>query len=328
MATVTWNSNVYSQQRSVLKIENIDVSGIAGGNIRRIVVNSSGTETTRGRYYIEYQVAVPSTVIDLVELDLTDLVRALPDAASVAVYACSGDDDENDYEWGTTISWQTVGTKNPQTGTAFAPETEGALGGICLVSPPQMVLTNTIASYIEVLYSGAPFAAFTGYDAAGVASSLTISQNSLLVPAGIVRIKAVCPPLRIVQEIPFIPQNDCADYVVMRWQSRFGNIKQAVWERGAVTESTTDALNIANINTPYDVRKGLQNAMRIVLRDLSAYDYWYYADIITSSDVQLYVNRTWVRVEVVTKDAQIPVSSDGEHKELEVELNYAQYDTI
>lgn len=124
------------------------------------------------------------------------------------------------------------------------------------------------------------------------------------------------------------PLDDERNYLMLYWRSRYGGYKQHTWEFLNVKYATQDSVEIQNLQNEYDVRKGFEMSLTARIEGLTAYDYWYYADIINSSSVQAYYNKQWRKVAVETKDVTMPNASSGEFKTLEITVKFAKYDAI
>lgn len=125
----------------------------------------------------------------------------------------------------------------------------------------------------------------------------------------------------------------CGRTCILRWQSECGNYKQAIWLVRKVQKAANDSVQLA---TPYDGYKGYRGEELIfaaMIEGLNAYDYAYYADIITSSDVHCIglqeINEALTdegtRVEVVDTDYTIPDDSAGSQMKLEIKIKAKHY---
>lgn len=76
-------------------------------------------------------------------------------------------------------------------------------------------------------------------------------------------------------------------YCLVKWRSRFGNYKVAVWQIKGYTESTGDTLSLENLDGGMDVRCAGETSATLYLDRLCAYDVWYYQDVVIGGDVQV-----------------------------------------
>ena len=101
-------------------------------------------------------------------------------------------------------------------------------------------------------------------------------------------------------------------YAMVQWVSAFGLIKRHTFEVRDVETSVSDSVTLQNNFGGFRELKGTRKGLRLHLSKLSAYDYWYYSDIITSSDVRVAVSEfdadfgEDTRVKVTTNSVTIP----------------------
>lgn len=118
-------------------------------------------------------------------------------------------------------------------------------------------------------------------------------------------------------------------YALVRWVGRDGYVRQLIWEVEDVQLEQGEQYALYNMNTPFDIRSGAISKMTLKLDNLCAYDYWWYSDIITSSDVRVIVDNEALfddsaRVQVTTKNVTIPNGDNG--ATLRVNINFRKYD--
>lgn len=128
-------------------------------------------------------------------------------------------------------------------------------------------------------------------------------------------------------------------YAFVQWIGRTGIMKRATWEVVNVTDEQDDAQEMMTLQNEYDVRMGLVQKMTLRLENLNAYDYWYYSDVLTSSDVRVMLDTdVWDgikheilpsgRVAVTTKSIKQRNGNGGLFGTLNVEIKYRRYDRI
>lgn len=326
--TLNWSTNVYTQERSILGITDIDASA---AYIRLLFI--SGLPSVVVAKY-----TVPNS--RTLDIDLSDAVR-LSATGQVNI----GQYNEYDVLVGSTsmISWNQAGLINPS--KAIIPLTAlqcgaaaqgGANYSIFFVLPPSKIYIPTTAldfASIEVITDTNRYAyrkvstggvSVENPIAAGRSSiSLTMNDRTLILfdkqsQSGTVSMGAIN-----------LEQMDSEkDYVPIRWVSRFGTTKLLYWERRNLKTSTKDSVSIESLANQYDVRKGYVESFTAFMDGLDAYDYWYYADIITSSKVEVLIGSNWYQVEVTAKDYTIPNTNAGKPNKLEVAINLRKYDTL
>lgn len=283
---------------------------------------------------ISAKYAIPSS--QTLQIDLTDLVRAYP-SGMVMVY-------EMDAAGGTistdTKSWTTSGRLNPANSkipTPWIQHLDGTIFGDwsgLMIAPPSRMINSAYGSILELfrdytdplyyrILHGGSYGTLTEI-ADGVLTSVTLDSGDGLRLYNDTSGNGPSP-LDLSQET----QNECKDYVTLRWISRYGNTKQATFER---RDDKTNAENTIEIEHPlneFDTRKGILESFTAFLDNLNAYDVWYYSDLITSPQV-LVVDGvgSYHQVEVTTKSAKIPNSNAGALNTLEIQINNRKYDTL
>lgn len=137
----------------------------------------------------------------------------------------------------------------------------------------------------------------------------------------------------INQEMKFVqrlaPQECGVRYFFVGWRSRTGKMKRHFWEVVKVTESVSKSQELLTLSNEYNVRKDKLVSLTLRLRNLDAYDFWYYSDIINSEEVIVRSDNGQVhRAECTTKKSVTPDGDGGKMNTLEVELNYIRYEGI
>lgn len=117
-------------------------------------------------------------------------------------------------------------------------------------------------------------------------------------------------------------------YALVRWVSFTGQTRTHWLE---VVKAKTDAAagyDLLPIDNEYVEIKGRVDGFTLRLDGLTAYDMWYYADMVTSSKVEVSLDGTnYDRVQVSTKTFTQP---DGENNDgkLEINVNWKRYDAV
>lgn len=119
------------------------------------------------------------------------------------------------------------------------------------------------------------------------------------------------------------------NYCLVQWVDSLGLVKRHTFELVNVERSVADSIGLDNIFGGFTTIKGARKSARLRLPKLSPYDYWYYSDLITSSDVRVAINEDDVdfgedtRVNVITSNIQTP--SRIEIKDFEVDIILKDY---
>ena len=321
----TYNIDVYEQERTVWDIT------VANAAMCQVVcdygVFSHYTEGG-GRFLI----------------DLTDLVRLHP-TGTISVFFYNDYGRVIDSAQG-VLSLTYNGLINPD--NMQIPINRAAPAGIRedlqngrIIMPPSVVYTQRkeisgliymyITPRIEIVTRGTPFDAYSVNH--GVVSVLSVIGNTIDLPPYYDYV--------YIESSDFIgyqyymrarPLEIGRSYAMVQWVSRFGTIKRCIWEclRGQTEQQ--DTYKLYSMYNAYNVHNGITDKLTLRLTGLDAYDYWYYADIITSSDVRVITldsadsvtERN--RVEVTTKSVTIPDGDAG--ATLTVNVNLQRYDAI
>lgn len=127
----------------------------------------------------------------------------------------------------------------------------------------------------------------------------------------------------------------------VEWVGATGARKRAVWLVRKSTTDTADQVSLLPGVGDFRTVKGRADGLTLYLEGLTVYDYWYYSDIITSSDVRVLVgeeidpaNLTGGQiderfaVDVTTKSVTIPDGKAGEQNKLEVTIKWRKYDAV
>ena len=119
------------------------------------------------------------------------------------------------------------------------------------------------------------------------------------------------------------------EYAYVRWVSFSGITRVHVFEISKPKTETADDYSMLPIDNEYIEIKGRKDGFTLRLDNLCAFDLWYYADVITSSKVEVSLDGIkYDRVQVATKNITLP---DGETKvngELAIEVNWKRYDAV
>lgn len=120
------------------------------------------------------------------------------------------------------------------------------------------------------------------------------------------------------------------EYALVRWQSFTGRKREHLFEVVKQRTDAADTIALMPLMSEYVEIKGRVDGFTLRLDRLNRYDLWYYADIITSSKVEVSLDngQTYDRVQVTTKTITLP---DGEARtdgKLEIQVNWKHYDAV
>ena len=85
----------------------------------------------------------------------------------------------------------------------------------------------------------------------------------------------------------------CADFVVCRWTSQTGAVRQHYFPVVSYINGVDEAVSIVSAGNGYDVRKDWRKGARCRLTGLTAYGFWYYMDILRASDLHAIILKTY-----------------------------------
>ena len=126
-----------------------------------------------------------------------------------------------------------------------------------------------------------------------------------------------------IYNLSFRKQNSCLQYIDIRWECMFAKemYKKHKFELYSNNESVASSQELYNyLDGGLALQeKSRQEKITVRLDDLTAYDIWYYSDLLTSSKVFALINNEWQRVQVITKSIDIPFNSVKRH-ELTIDL--------
>lgn len=308
--TTVWTTNVWVQERNVLT-----VSGFASGMTRVVIATTSPSG-----YSASYTIPASGSV----QVDMSDLVRLYDTGTfTITEYNDAG-------TAGTTLTrtWLKVGLINPR--NVIAPENEIGVEFMLKVFPPSMMLKPATGAQIAFEISDENSYQFaTGRvkelpseSVQNFARSVTIDSDTEAVEFWhLTDLNYGTVVLKDLEE--------CKQYATVEWVSFSGATRRHTFEVVNCKTETIDAVSLQNLQNFYDERKGRRDGFVLRLENLDRYDFWYYADLITSSSVIVTLpNMSARKVQVVTKSVEIPNTDEGELNTLEIEINYAKYDTL
>lgn len=120
------------------------------------------------------------------------------------------------------------------------------------------------------------------------------------------------------------------EYALVRWQSFTGRKREHLFEVIKQRTDAADTIALMPLMSEYIEIKGRVDGFTLRLDRLNRYDLWYYADIITSSKVEVSLDngQTYDRVQVTTKTITLPDGETRESGKLEIQVNWKHYDAV
>lgn len=313
--TATWNTSVWTQERNILTL-----SGFGTGMTYAQIV-----ATSPSGYSAKYVIPANGTL----KIDLSDLVRlAATGGFTVTEYDSNG-------TAGASLSrtWTKAGLINPS--SVLIPKNDVALSFL-LISPPSVMLQQIGTAAATAIVFSMLATPDGGYDFAtcriksipsGTIANASSSENTLV--AGSTAFEIWHLDKLLLQRIDLQELFDCKKYACVEWVSFTGATRRHTFEVIKQKTETLDTVGLQTIDNQYDERKGRRDGFTLRLEGLSRYDFWYYSDLITSSQVRVTFDGTnWAQVQVTSKEVEIPNNDEGAFNSLEIEVNYKKYDTV
>lgn len=311
--TTTWNTSVYTQERSILTVN-------ASSGAHNVVIATTSPAGYSARYIY------PSS--KTLKIDLSDLVRiSALGSFTIQEYTESG----TAIGTAATLTWTRAGKIAPHSVLAPpSPLLEDNNMEIYIMAPTVLlkaINTNTSVQFEMYGTDGYDFA--TGRvrfipNLTGVNFAETME-----VPANTTQLEFWHLDDFNKYTIPVKDLECNKRYAMVEWVSYTGLVRRHTFEVIKVTTETTEEVDIATITNEYDPRKNRRDSFTLRLDGLSRYDVWYYSDLITSSSVKVSFNgTTWNQVQVTAKKQTIPETDCGALNVLEIPVNYRRYDTL
>lgn len=123
---------------------------------------------------------------------------------------------------------------------------------------------------------------------------------------------------------------DCEHtYAAVRWVSATGLTRVHTFEVRDLTQTADETISLETPDGTYDQLRSRRDSFKLYLGGLNSYDYWYYSDVINSSTVEVSLDgENWRRVEVTTKSVTIPNANSGKLNNLDINVNWREYDAV
>lgn len=108
-------------------------------------------------------------------------------------------------------------------------------------------------------------------------------------------------------------QKDCIQYIDIKWECLFQKNaykkhKFELYEQSESVDVSQELYNYKDGGLAL-TEKSRKKEITLKLDDLNAYDLWYYSDLLTSSNVFALIDGEWQRIQVITKNINIPFNS-------------------
>lgn len=318
--TIQWNTGVYTQERSILTLSNFNPTTVAVGL----------TVVTPGSLGITAKWIKPSN--GALQVDLSDLVRLTPNGGAAAIYEM--DESGNQIGSAENITWTIAGRINPRAYFRALPTDDMADTFELAISAPSVMYkrldNNADPIKFELADGDSGYQFVTGRVKFPPLTDEPINfASSIEVPSGADSVEFWHLNDAMHYRYP-LKELECEKrYAEVEWVSFTGQTRRHVFEVVKLTEETTNEVSLETLTNEYDVRKDRRVSFSLRLEGLTAYDYWYYSDLVTSSSVKVSLSGTNYRqVQVTAKNSTTPETSAGKPLDLEIPINYVRYDTL
>lgn len=306
--TINWNTNVYTQERSIMRISEID----ANASYIRVLILSSGLSGTVVKYSIPASKNLDIDFSDLVRLSDTGMCSISQNNANGVIIGSSY-----------TMQWKQAGRINPA-GVYIPPFTMPD----ALIVPPERILYAGITEIVCEFYP----AVTTGLTWKLEGASIWAEENRLIKAIGdfnLLRVKSGQTTIARKSTFQTTTIDACkSPAVAVRWVSFTGVQRVHHFMLRKPTIASAENYQLLTLDNSYNEIKGRVDGLDLYLDDLLPYDLWYYADVITSSKVEVSLDgQTWNQVQVTTKNVTIPTGEMGNGK-LEITVNWRKYDAV
>lgn len=321
-ATLNFGQNLFLQERAVIDVTINDTSETA---------NNVALLDYFGAIVATYQTNAQHRVI----IDATDLIRAQYATDSrlneISIYHEAGDSMLQ-------ISYNVAGLINYR--KIFVPYNERAAAIGAGIVPPSLVLNHKGAKSL-IFQTFAPVGVSHGMRAyiegqpqaltAGEFGAYEIPENASAVDMySSVRVGTRPPIVTYTNKIVFVEPVCSAEIAVLRWVGFNGGVKVAAFYVKGVNFNTENGVNLQPAAFgDYSYIKGREDGCTLYLDGLTMYDYFYYADIVTSSRVEMQTTQdgshVFTPVSVEDTGVTLPSGDAGKTNTLEVKIKFAKY---
>lgn len=126
-----------------------------------------------------------------------------------------------------------------------------------------------------------------------------------------------------------VVEQDCNQhYVAVRWNSFTGVQRIHTFAVRDISNSVGEKVELKTLDGSYNTIKGRVDSFSLFIDGLTAYDVWYYSDMVTSSKVEIsFDGVNWYQVDVTNKSYDVP-NNDNSLTDLTIEVNWRKYDAV
>lgn len=197
-----------------------------------------------------------------------------------------------------------------------------------LIVPPERILYAGITDIICEFYPAVTTGLTWALDGGAIWSETNRLINAIN-DFTLLRVKSEQTTIARKSKFQSIVIDECkSPAVAVRWVSFTGVKRVHHFMLRKPTIASAENYQLLTLDNSYNEIKGRVDGLDLYLDDLLPYDLWYYADVITSSKVEVSLDgKTWNQVQVTNKNVTIPTGEMGNGK-LEITVNWRKYDAV
>lgn len=214
------------------------------------------------------------------------------------------------------VTMTIVGLINPA--NVIIPFQPLAAGGAVIIPPTKMYFTNLYDDVRAELYTTSGTWSVSGMGTIGTGGRFIgqVDGDFDLYATGYAK-KYTPQPMKCDEQ-----------YCVVRWVSFTGQERKHIFVVKKQTISAAIGYSLLHPENIYDDIKSRTDGFTLYLDGLDQYDYWYYADVICSSKVEISLDSVnFTQVQVTTKNVSIPDGNNFDGK-IEIAVNWKRYDSV
>lgn len=313
LTVLAYNQSVWKQEHNILRVTDPQAYGCA--------ILYPDNQTQIAYYTLDENGSV--------DIDMSDFIRTQDSGVLKSLYVRTDGDAQNMVN----ANFKIVGLISPE--SVLIPHF--SLGGFVMVPPKHMLMGVGSAGIAPEYYCTIAqvlrpaFSILTDEGTRTTSAISSLAPMTVQLPSNTARLDITTRAVvtTTIETYNTKPLECDKRYAAVRWVSFTGKTRVHTWEVTKAKTATDGAIELLTIDGSYNTLKGREDGFVLRLEGLNAYDLWYYADIITSSQVEVSMDgSTWQRVEITTKDVAIPDGDAGKLNTLEVNCNWRKYDAI
>lgn len=249
-----------------------------------------------------------------VTIDITDYMRAHPTTTSLKVQIAG--------ESAVTVTTPLGGNIDPD-GMVIP---ESTMLPSWKIAPPSMMLQDIGVANIFEAYGFDDYSTYFTDKTVGRPPYVAAGSNEILLGSEWMQIDF---EQEYKTRYNLKPLQCGKKYAAVEWIAASGVERRHTFEVVSLKSSIYGTFSLQTLDNSYNVRKGREEAFELLVEGLTAYDLWYYSDILTSSSVKVSFNGVdWYQVEVRGDGQTIPNGDAGEFYKLSIPVNFRRYDAI